>query len=156
MRRAAFFFILFLAGTTPAEVYSAGALPVSGRKQQAYAYPKNDVWSAALVVMKGLPLKEADADKGEIKTEWLSYNVIKRNFALFGSASTVRLRLFISIKGNEQNSHVRILSRQEEQKYAGKQALRPTASRRSDGTIEEEFLQRLAVELANRYGGSEA
>ena len=142
-----FLMILFLATAA----FPMGLFAPSGQKVAVYAYPKDQVWSGCLDVLKGLPLEVADLEKGKIKTEWWSREIVEKRFSILGSAKEVRSQFFIYLKEEgPQQTAVRIFSRQEVQKFSGQQSLRsqPVAS---DGSQEAQFLESLSTRLRELY-----
>lgn len=142
-----FFILLFLTATA----FPMGLTTPSGEKVAVYPYSKDQVWSACLQVLKGLPLESADLEKGKIKTEWWNRQVVEKGFSLLGSAKEVRSQFFISLKEKNPNQTVvRIFSRQEMQKFSGQQSLRhqPVPS---DGAQETQFLENLSARLRELY-----
>lgn len=124
----------------------AAASPIPGQSERRFDAPKSQTWEACLNVLKGLPLAEADFEKGKIATEWVAREEHQKHFSFLGSVADLRCRYFVKVEEDNNGSRVTVGTRQEIQKYAGTQLLR-RRYRPSDGKIEKAFLDQLKQHL---------
>lgn len=116
-----------------------------------YNAPPEKVWEAVVKVLGDLPIKEADAGRQTIETEWME-GWSHRPFGAFrggimGGQWKRRMQMVLRLRpGPDGGTEVRLISRVQEKPPGGTQAYRwkPVAS---DGKMEREIMGRIDAGL---------
>ena len=101
------------------------------------------VWDAAIQAAEGIPMEVKDMEKGILRTHWVKgWSKTKTTGILLEGQWQERYRLIIRVTSEQSKTYVSINAQIETKAPGGSQAYRWTRVV-SDGTIEQEFLERL-------------
>jgi uncharacterized lipoprotein len=94
-------------------LFSAGCAVLSGSREQYYVCSYDNVWDAALEIMKGQSVSSYDKEKGLIETNWQDVPpTSERTFGIFGRegfGNIERARLTVSVKRMDDVASVSVL-----------------------------------------------
>jgi len=110
---------------------------------------KELVWEAVLQAVEGMPVEVKDKEKGKLITRWVSgWSQARTTGLILEGHWHERHRLLIKVMDEQNKTYVSISAQVEEKSPGGSQAFRWNRVP-SDGTIEQEFFDKLEKILSN-------
>lgn len=107
------------------------------------------VWDAVLQAAEGLPVKTKDKGNGVLETQWIKgWSKMKTTGLLLEGQWQARYRLFVQVTGEQGKTYVSVHALYEEKAPGGSRAYRWERTT-SDGTVEQDFLNKLEGILNN-------